>query len=310
MLKRSGRFSDKIFPGARFSRLTVIERIPKGKGKRAKVRCRCDCGNIVEPDCSNLTNGNSKSCGCLNHEKIQARAEEKSKNALGYGKVIPGTVFGRLTVIQRIERTSKVECHCQCGTVKLIGIDGLISGGTKSCGCLSRELTIKRNKENAKHDGFSAKYPRTFISWSSMLSRCYNPMQTSYNDYGSKGVTVCQALREDPYTLVRLIGPRKKSILSLDRFPIHDGHYTCGQCEECQQNGWKLNIRWTTRKGQSLNRGDFNVYLTAFGKTMTRSQWEELSGIGAECVRKRLNRGWTIEKSLTTPDKHGNCYCP
>ena len=43
-----------------FGRLTVIELLPKGR-----ALCRCECGNVKEVWRSNLTRGNTKSCGCL-----------------------------------------------------------------------------------------------------------------------------------------------------------------------------------------------------------------------------------------------------
>lgn len=47
--------------GQRFGKLVVIENLfDKGTKK-----CKCDCGNIVEVQTNNLTNGNTQSCGCL-----------------------------------------------------------------------------------------------------------------------------------------------------------------------------------------------------------------------------------------------------
>lgn len=143
-----------------------------------------------------------------------------------------------------------------------------------------------------------------------MITRCYNPNQRSYADYGGKGVIVCRFLRESPWSLKELLGVAKKSAPSLDRYPIHDGNYTCGRCGECEANGWNLNVRWATRKQQSENRGNFNVRITAFGKTLLLSQWEALSNIDARKIRGRMKRGWPAEKALGTPDGKGNCYRP
>lgn len=61
------RFED--LTGKRFGRLVVIERAedhiqPNGK-HQIQWLCKCDCGNEVVVRGSNLKNGNSKSCGCL-----------------------------------------------------------------------------------------------------------------------------------------------------------------------------------------------------------------------------------------------------
>lgn len=54
-------FEQKDLVGQRFGKLTVIENL---FNKNAK-KCKCDCGNIVEIQTYNLTNGNTQSCGCL-----------------------------------------------------------------------------------------------------------------------------------------------------------------------------------------------------------------------------------------------------
>lgn len=58
--------------GLRFGRLTVIEKadvIGKGKrGSRSIYRCKCDCGNEKVVLRNSLVTGNTKSCGCFEHE--------------------------------------------------------------------------------------------------------------------------------------------------------------------------------------------------------------------------------------------------
>ena len=52
--------------------------------------------------------------------------------------------FGRLLVIEKdLTREYHVICLCDCGTKKSIAKHNLISGSTKSCGCLSRERLTK-----------------------------------------------------------------------------------------------------------------------------------------------------------------------
>lgn len=309
-----GRFSPKIFPGARFHRLVVVERIPGGNGKRAKVLCKCDCGKEVAVHGNDLTREASKSCGCLNKELMAQRARERSEQ--GYPTVYPGAVFHRLTVVERERNeqtgmyTNRVHCKCSCGKGTLSNIDGMVSGCIKSCGCYNSDNTAKRNRDTAKFNRFSALYPLDFNNWSSMISRCYRPRQNAYQYYGAKGVFVCPFFRESPENLVSLIGHRSEEKNTLDRYPIHDGNYTCGQCPECVENDWELNVRWASRKEQSNNRSN-NVYLTAFGKTLTRGQWQDLTGIDEWRIHRRIHElGWSVEKALTTPDRSGNCYKP
>lgn len=61
--------------------------------------------------------------------------------------VAPGTVFGRLTVIEEVvvartsggERKRVMLCWCECGQATTVPVGHLRSGHTKSCGCLLRE---------------------------------------------------------------------------------------------------------------------------------------------------------------------------
>lgn len=55
--------------GKRFGRLLVIERAGQNKWK-----CKCDCGNEVTVLGSNLTRGNSTSCGCYANELNSIRS--------------------------------------------------------------------------------------------------------------------------------------------------------------------------------------------------------------------------------------------
>jgi len=60
--------------GKRFNRLTVIKENGRSKQKCIRWECYCDCGNILIIDGNSLRNGNTKSCGCLNIEKIKERS--------------------------------------------------------------------------------------------------------------------------------------------------------------------------------------------------------------------------------------------
>jgi hypothetical protein len=60
-----GKFID--LTGKRFGRLIVIKRIGTKRGQ-AYWECLCDCGNYKNAVASDLKDGHTKSCGCLNKE--------------------------------------------------------------------------------------------------------------------------------------------------------------------------------------------------------------------------------------------------
>ncbi len=64
----------KIVAGDKFNRLTILQELPtkrlKGGTERSFV-CKCDCGEVRNVRLRCLRSGNSKSCGCLNKERVR-----------------------------------------------------------------------------------------------------------------------------------------------------------------------------------------------------------------------------------------------
>ena len=69
----------KDLTGQRFGRLTVIGREGATAQRLATWRCRCDCGNecVVSRTC--LIQSRTRSCGCLNIERIKERRTSHQK---------------------------------------------------------------------------------------------------------------------------------------------------------------------------------------------------------------------------------------
>lgn len=71
-------------------------------------------------------------------------------------EVKKGDQYGRLTVFKELEtivkpngeRKRKFLCNCICGNTKEVFLHDLRSGHVMSCGCLRKELTVKKNKKN------------------------------------------------------------------------------------------------------------------------------------------------------------------
>jgi hypothetical protein len=57
--------------GERFTRFTVVERLPKRPNLGAEYLCRCDCGTFKEVRGSKLLAGTTKSCGCWARDKAR-----------------------------------------------------------------------------------------------------------------------------------------------------------------------------------------------------------------------------------------------
>ena len=120
--------------GQKFGKLTVIERVIKeGKYKGTFWKCLCDCGNTIEVTTGRLKTGNTKSCGCITREKVRN---------------IIGERFGKLTVKEFKYRDDNGDgyylCKCDCGNEKIMKRTCLLSGSSKSCGCLRKETAQQR----------------------------------------------------------------------------------------------------------------------------------------------------------------------
>lgn len=118
--------------GQHFGNLTVIEY--GGQGSRNTIwKCRCDCGTECTATSHDLTSGHKKSCGCRKHKT--------------HAIDLIGRTFGRLTVVKRVgtspnDRKALWRCRCKCGKYTTVRSIDLISGNTKSCGCLSKHFAL------------------------------------------------------------------------------------------------------------------------------------------------------------------------
>src|SRR5258708_255150 len=67
-------------------------------------------------------------------------------------------------------------CLCTCGNIKNIVTGSLISGQSKSCGCLQKELISKRSFKHGHSAGpkTERKISSEYRAWQGMLNRCLN----------------------------------------------------------------------------------------------------------------------------------------
>lgn len=189
---------------------------------------------------------------------------------------ISGKKYGKLTAIKAVgktkHRTVVWQCRCDCGDETFVVASQLISGHTKSCGCLTK-----------KHGKFGTK---AYQVWDSMIQRCTNKKHKSYKRYGGRGIDVCTRWHVF-INFYKDMGdpPEGKQIDRKDN--------NVGYCLE--------NCRWVSPKTNTNNRIN-NVSITYKGETKTISQWAELFGLNYFTLYSRVReQKWDIEKALTTP---------
>ena len=115
--------------GQKINRWTILE--ITHPGKQAYATCQCECGTIKSVRVLNILYGYSKDCGCGRKKLLR---EKETKNLVGQR-------FGKLTVTELLEESNKFKrrqykCKCDCGNEIITSSICLISGHTKSCGCL------------------------------------------------------------------------------------------------------------------------------------------------------------------------------
>jgi hypothetical protein len=194
-----------------------------------------------------------------------------------------GRVFTNYTVINKIEgsRQGLYECLCKCGTVRNVAIGDLKRGSVKSCGCWMFDV--------GKAHGFSG--TREHRIWKAIKTRCSNPNQPSYKNYGGRGITVHEKYVNDFMAFYNDIGPMPSNQHSVDRIDGNKG-YEPG------------NIRWATKREQANNTRNNHV-VEYQGRKLTLAQWGDIAVVDARNIAARLKRGWEFGKAISTPMRKG-----
>lgn len=158
------------------------------------------------------------------------------------------------------------------------------NGTTKSCGCYNTEI---KGMQNLIH---GLTYHPIWRTYESMKTRCYNPHAAKYERYGARGIKVCDEWKNDFLAFYTWsIANGWKEGLSIDRID-NDGDYEPSNC------------RWSNSIVQANNKST-NRFVTYNGKTQSVAQWGKEVGINPATLYYRLNAGWSIENTLTTPVK-------
>jgi hypothetical protein len=117
--------------------------------------------------------------------------------------------------------------RCHCGNEFRTITSSIKNGDSKSCGCL---------KGNRSHN---LKNHRLYSIWNQMIQRCNNQKHKYYNDYGARGITVCDEWL-DINNFINDMFPSYQEGLSIDRIDNNKGYS-------------KDNCRWTTKSIQARN---------------------------------------------------------
>ena len=223
--------------------------------RRAVVDCRCSCSNTKTVLAGNIRRGLSTSCGaCLMPERPEA-----------------GDVIGQWTVLS--VSGNHAVCECSCGNVRPVYVYSLGSDSL-SCG----------------HGNDGRRRAKLRRIWNLMIQRCYMEGCIGWEDYGGRGITVCEEWRdsfEAYYGWAIGQGYEMLSGMQIDRIDNEQGYSP----ENCRVTDAKTNAR---------NKRN-TVFVTAWGERKALTAWMEDERCTAEYATAwhRIRTGVVPEIALT-----------
>lgn len=193
---------------------------------------------------------------------------------------IVGERFGRLVVVSESKNGTskhrKVIVVCDCGVQKEVYASNLLKSNTptRSCGCLDAERKTTH--------GMS--YHVAFKVWEGMMRRCYSEDHEAFQNYGGRGIAVCEEWHEPERFISCLIDNGWHKGLQVDR-QDNDLGYSPDNCRVVTSAENNLNKR-TNRKCI------FN------GEVLTVREASEKYGIKYTTLRYRLDRGVSPDDAI------------
>ncbi len=195
---------------------------------------------------------------------------------------LTGQVFGRITVIKRVE--SRVDndgktrafwqCRCACGT-----------GFTRNTGRVRREKSCGCKQGGRRTHELS--HTPEYRTWCSLKARCNTPTDKDYCKYGARGIKVSDRWSTFE-NFIADMGQRPSRRHTLDRSNNNLGYE-------------HSNCHWALPRDQMRNTR-MTKFIEYNGRRMCLTDWAREIGITASTLKARLGRlGWPKDKALTTP---------
>ena len=138
------------------------------------------------------------------------------------------------------------------------------------CGC---------GRKKHGHSRGSGEY-RAYVN---AQQRCTNPKNSSYKDYGDRGISVSDSWRSFQ-NFFKDMGLKPSAGLSIERIDNNSGYS-------------KENCKWATDIEQIRNRRNSLLH-TIDGKTLCMKEWCAILDVSYSTARARVKRGLSVAEAL------------
>jgi hypothetical protein len=200
---------------------------------------------------------------------------------------LTGEKFNKLTVLELsriIPKRSYWKCLCECGNEKIVRADSLKDGSIKSCGCLKKEQD-KINLDTRTHNQTRTKL---YKAWCNMKRRCYDKNNIGYNNYGGRGIQICNEWKNSFISFKEwAYSNGYKDDLTIDRIDVN-GNYTPNNC------------KWSTFIEQCNNRRS-NILIEDGEEKLTLKQLCDKYSLKYDRTKHRYYYGDRTVERLTRP---------
>ena len=185
-------------------------------------------------------------------------------------------IFEILDVVRDENGTPRYKCKCiKCGWI-----------GIKNIGDAKRASTCQHVKRGG---GYQNYLDRGWINqrlksiFNSMKERCYNTNRKDYNNWGGKGIKICDKWIENPKTFERwALDNGYNDKLTIDRIDSN-GDY----CPE--------NCRWITLEDNAKYKSTTRI-IDVNGELHTGRDWSKILGFGPNTINRYI-RNYGIENT-------------
>lgn len=133
-----------------------------------------------------------------------------------------------------------------------------------------------------------------YIAWCRMLSRCNNPKDGAYKNYGGRGIKVSDEWKNFD-TFRKDMGPKPSSLYSIER-------------SDCNKNYCKENCLWDLFLRQNRNKRT-TFYVDYKGKSYCLKDLTDELGLSYVLIWKRLKyQNLSLEEAISKPIKIGGSH--